>query len=360
MKWDKECEYYEQEFGSDAAELLMQYCDQMGMEPDTVVYDPSQLSKFNQWAYKFSGCPKVINMLSENKSIKGEQEMIPNTYEAYAKKMEGILNKYKEFLGKGETICGEQLAEIIREVSSDALDEDFVFRFLDYVKIDDNGEIQDWDLGYPDGYRKYGLNSNGELVKEPYGPKQIKRISSESRKRKMKIKKEGSENNPRFKMMEGGITLREIEKWYGKDTADALVEYCDTMEKEIDQVADSDREWDRFERWTKNKGARRDKSGKKIRMGTDSSKFDHWLKAAKMDDDKKKRKGREYSLVDKDDEMFQEGSGSHKDEYDILNFITEELYECPWVLNIDYDDNDAKCYIDLDPVTAFEISVKKV
>ena len=249
MKWDKECEYYEQEFGSDAAELLMQYCDQTGMEPDTVVYNPSQLRKFNQWAYKFSGCPKVINVLSEKQSIKGEQTM--------------------------------------------------------------------------------------------------KKI------------KEGSENNPRFKMMEGGVTLREIEKWYGKDTADALVEYCDTMEKEIDQVADSDREWDKFERWTKTKGARRDKIGKKIRMGTDSSKFDHWLKAAKMDNDGKKRKGNEYSLVD-NDEMFQEGSGSQRDEQDILDFITEELYECEGVSDIDYDDYEAKCQFTLDGEKQFEITVKRI
>jgi len=35
--------------------------------------------------------------------------------------------------------------------------------------------------------------------------------------------KEGTESNPRFKMMEAGITLKEIEKWYGKETARALV-----------------------------------------------------------------------------------------------------------------------------------------
>lgn len=46
----------------------------------------------------------------------------------------------------------------------------------------------------------------------------------------MKIKKEGSENNPRFKMMES-ITLKDIEKWYGKATAEALIQYCKANDK---------------------------------------------------------------------------------------------------------------------------------
>ena len=80
----------------------------------------------------------------------------------------------------------------------------------------------------------------------------------------MKIKKEGSENNPRFKMMEGGITIKEIEKWYGKETAESLIQYCELNGKEIDDVAESDKEWDRFEMWSKSK---------KRGLGTNSNKF---------------------------------------------------------------------------------------
>ena len=168
-----------------------------------------------------------------------------------------------------------------------------------------------------------------------------------------RIRKEGTESNPRFKMMEegDGITLREIEKWYGKDTASALAQYCSKMKKNIDDVAGNDREWDRFEMWAKSK---------KRGIGTHSSKFNDWQRAAKMDDDKKKRKGKEYSLVDKDDEMFQEGSGSHRDEQDILDFITEELSECEGVSDIDFDDYEAKCQFTLDGEKQFEISVKRI
>ena len=242
--------------------------------------------------------------------------------------MEGILNKYKKFLDKGKTICGEQLAEIIREVSSNALDEEFVFRYLDYVKIDENGEIQEWDLGYPDGYRKYGLNDNGELVEEPYGPKQTKRIASESRK--MKITREGSENNPRFKMMETGGIYQEIERMYGVKVAKMLRQYCELKNIDPDVVVNdtsTDRNgmcaWDKFDVWAKSKGV-------DFAAGFGNVDVDDLLGVGK-----KRKSGRRATRIydrPSDSDIYAEGMGSNPiDEQFIQDWIAEELQECEWV-----------------------------
>lgn len=177
----------------------------------------------------------------------------------------------------------------------------------------------------------------------------------------MKIKKESSENNPRFKMMEGGITLKEITKWYGKATADALVEYCDKNGLSIDDVAESDREWDRFEKWSKSR---------KRGLGRYSSKFNGWQDAARIDepedgeravtrydmptdsdiygesteecaacgqplnlksDPYMMRKGKPVCMdCYENGEAIMEGSGSRMDEFDILNWIYEEMRDCEW------------------------------
>lgn len=137
----------------------------------------------------------------------------------------------------------------------------------------------------------------------------------------MKIKKEGSENNPRFKLMEGGITLREIEKWYGKETAAALVQYCDAMEKEIDDVAGDDKEWDRFEMWSKSK---------KRGLGTNSGKFNDWQKASRIDDKGDVQRAITRYDVPVSSDIYGEESGSRMDEFDILNWIYEEMRDCEW------------------------------
>ena len=96
----------------------------------------------------------------------------------------------------------------------------------------------------------------------------------------------------RIRKESDGITIREIEKWYGKDTASALMQYCDKMKKDMDDVASDDAEWDRFEMWSKSK---------KRGLGTHSSKFNDWQTAAKLDDDDKRRKkkvGREFEEPD--------------------------------------------------------------
>lgn len=142
----------------------------------------------------------------------------------------------------------------------------------------------------------------------------------------MKIKKEGSENNPRFKMMEGGITIKEIEKWYGKETAEALIQYCELNGKEIDDVAESDKEWDRFEMWSKSK---------KRGLGTNSGKFDDWQKAARIDEpDNGERIGNVYDRPT-DSDIYGEGSGSRMDMYAISDNIWDYLEDCEWVENLD-------------------------
>ena len=142
----------------------------------------------------------------------------------------------------------------------------------------------------------------------------------------MKIKKEGSENNPRFKMMEGGITIKEIEKWYGKETAEALIQYCELNGKEIDDVAESDKEWDRFEMWSKSK---------KRGLGTNSKKFDDWQKAARIDEPENgERIGNVYDRPT-DSDIYGEGSGSRMDMYAISDNIWDYLEDCEWVENLD-------------------------
>ena len=142
----------------------------------------------------------------------------------------------------------------------------------------------------------------------------------------MKIKKEGSENNQRFKMMEGGITIKEIEKWYGKETAEALIQYCELNGKEIDDVAESDKEWDRFEMWSKSK---------KRGLGTNSKKFDDWQKAARIDEpDNGERIGNVYDRPT-DSDIYGEGSGSRMDMYAISDNIWDYLEDCEWVENLD-------------------------
>ena len=103
-----------------------------------------------------------------------------------------------------------------------------------------------------------------------------------------------------------------------------MVQYCDVKGKEIDDVAGNDREWDRFEVWSK---------GKQRGLGTRSKKFNDWQKASRMGDEedggKKEHPTRFYDRPSPSD-IYSEGSGQ-VDEFTITNFIGEELMECEWV-----------------------------
>ena len=142
---------------------------------------------------------------------------------------------------------------------------------------------------------------------------------------RFELAQEGKNDNPRFKMAESAITLKEIEKWYGKPTADALVEYCKKTKKSVDDVAGSDREWDRFEQ---------DAKARKRSLGTLSKKFDDWVDAADMDGKranksaKRAKKGRfgDVYSAPTDFSTMQES----KDDADVgyeMNFLTNAFLE---------------------------------
>jgi hypothetical protein len=140
-------------------------------------------------------------------------------------------------------------------------------------------------------------------------------------------------------IFESAITLKEIEKWYGKPTADALVEYCRKTGKSIDDVAGNDREWDKFEC---------DAKARKRSLGTLSKKFDDWATAAGMDgkrDDKagkrkkKTRFGDVYSAPD-DFSTMDESYGSRMTQWDIASWISDEVRDCEWADDVDFENDD--------------------
>ena len=72
--------------------------------------------------------------------------------------------------------------------------------------------------------------------------------------------KEGSENNPRFKMMEAGVTISDVAKGYGREVAEALVQFCKIRKLSIDEVVNDESEdrngmtlWDKFDSWAQNR-----------------------------------------------------------------------------------------------------------
>ena len=46
-----------------------------------------------------------------------------------------------------------------------------------------------------------------------------------------------------------------------------------------------------------------------------------------------------------------------EDPQDIIDWIAEEIRDCEWVTGIDFDDCDAKCYVECDNGEKFVISV---
>ena len=176
-------------------------------------------------------------------------------------------------------------------------------------------------------------------------------------------------------------TLKDIERGYGTKVAKALAKYCDIKKLDVDDVVSDMREdgngltpWDKFDIW-----ARRT-------QGLDiMSKFDDTIDWTDTEDDRKRE--REFANMNKDEkrkaakkskrmlkkkrnghalnvyaepkfDRFTESSGN--DPQDVLDFIAEELYECEWVSNIDYDDVLPKCYVDTDDGKTFVVSVDKV
>lgn len=74
---------------------------------------------------------------------------------------------------------------------------------------------------------------------------------------------------------------------------------------------------------------------KKRKLGTNSSKFDDWRKAARVDDDE--RGARTYDNPS-DADIYGEGSGSRMDEYAIAENIGEYIRDCEWAENFNWGD----------------------
>ena len=176
----------------------------------------------------------------------------------------------------------------------------------------------------------------------------------------MKIK-EGSENNPRFKLMEDGGVYKDIEKMYGVKVAKMLQRYCELKDIDPEVVVNDtsvDRNgmcaWDKFDVWAKGKGV-------DFAAGFGSVDVDDLLGVGKP---KRKPKGHATRFYDRPDssDIYGEGSGSRMNEWDIAGWLEEELADCEWVddlktPNDDYEDPWFE--IDSDGST-YRITVKKV
>lgn len=179
-----------------------------------------------------------------------------------------------------------------------------------------------------------------------------------------KIMKEGSD-----------ITLRDIERNYGKDVANALVKYCSTKRLNVDDVVSDMSEdgngltpWDKFDIWA------RKTQGLDI-MGNFDDTID-WTGAENDDDEREEqrtrkqgksvKKGKRFGQVFQaptDFSTMNEGSGSRMEENDILDWIFQEMGECEWAGDMDYVD-DANAFEVSMPGTdgedVFRVSVTKV
>ena len=121
------------------------------------------------------------------------------------------------------------MAELIREVSGNELDATFVQMYLDYVEAGKNGRILRWDITKP--YEE--------------GTKTMIRFR--------RLTKESADEN---------ITadIKDVERMYGKDVANGLLEYCRMFKKRPGQVmndlsedGNGQTEWDKFDNWLQKK-----------------------------------------------------------------------------------------------------------
>ena len=169
--------------------------------------------------------------------------------------------------------------------------------------------------------------------------------------------REGRETNPRFSMMEGGkdgSVLQEVERMYGKKVAVALRQYCELKDVAPYNVVNDTTEdrngmclWDKFDVWARNK------KGLDIMadMVGDYNVDDELTKTSK--------KGHATTRFAEPSNYDIYGESGDQDEYDVLNFITDELNECEWVKWFDFDDYDATCTIGTSSGKAYDISVKE-
>jgi hypothetical protein len=178
-------------------------------------------------------------------------------------------------------------------------------------------------------------------------------------------------------------TLKDIEKTYGKKTAMALDKYCKLFKKDLTNVVSdlkTDKngmtEWDKFDRWAQRTmkvdfmdnfddttdwtGAEDDRKREQEFANADKEEERKATKkarrAAKRMLKKRQRDGHALDTFDQPKfGHFSESSGN--DPQDVLDFIAEELYECEWVSNIDFDDTLSKCDVETEDGKTFVVSV---
>ena len=178
-------------------------------------------------------------------------------------------------------------------------------------------------------------------------------------------------------------TLKDIERGYGIEVAKALAKYCSIKKLDVDEVVSDLTEdgngmtaWDKFDVWAKNTqkldimdnfddtidwtGAEDDERAAQEFAKADElerKKEKHKAKmAAKRAAKRKNRMSHglhEYDMPNFD--SFSESSGQTP--HDVIDFIAEELNECDWVSNIDFDDYSSKCYVETDDGKSFIITV---
>ena len=155
----------------------------------------------------------------------------------------------------------------------------------------------------------------------------MKKITSDCRAKQWK--NESTNNEEAYKY---------IKDTFGAKVEAALRKYCELKKKDPNAVAfDTSKDgsgntaWDKFDAWARSKGL-------DIMENLGSNSLDDFIDEPKTSAKKRATARRyshslpEYDIPFKGD-MYREGSGSRMDEYQIAEFIGEELRECEWVEN---------------------------
>lgn len=132
---------------------------------------------------------------------------------------------------------------------------------------------------------------------------------------------------------ESSVTLKEIEKGYGKDVRDALIKFCAKKKLSPDEVVNDETEdkngmtlWDKFDVWAKNTLG--------LDIMHDYANGADWTVVGT---------GREEMPIYDDvlparpmresDELYHD---FQPDEWHIIDFVHDELRDCEWILDMDY------------------------
>ena len=137
------------------------------------------------------------------------------------------------------------------------------------------------------------------------------------------------------------VVVDEFRRMYGKNAADALIEYSRRSGIDAEDVINGDdREMTRFERFAKKN------------LGIDIyEKFDN--------DDGYDYTGADKRKKEEDDMAMVAEHASKYSDQNILDFIGSELKSCEWVVDMTYDDYHPTLEMETDDGSRFEIKVTK-